>query len=539
MSDGPPATVSQSKVLRGLYLKLFLRGRTSRGLNSRQLPKSVTRRLAMTMLFYALVGCISLLTPSPTLFSLSLYLHGSMLMFIGMFIAISAGEVLFNKDEAEIMLHRPVNSRAMLWAKVSVLLQVSLLLALAFNLPGICKGTFSETGHPLYAIAHATSTVLEALFCTGTVVMIYQLCLKCFGREKLDGLMASAQILMTVAIVVGSQIAPRFAGYLPGDVRITAGKWWLFLLPPMWFSGLNEVLMGQATASSWALAACGVIVTGITLVLAFGKLAASYQSGLRMLNEEKSTKPNVAGKATIPDRLLALPLLRWWVRHPLERSGFLLAAAYMLRARDMKLRLFPGITPMLMMPVVFLISGGRGPADDFMILMAGCYLPLLPIMAMNLLKFSQDWQATDILHAAPIAGPGRLIIGARKAVTCLLVLPTIMIIVAVCWGATGSFKSLECLLPGLLAIPLYSRILACKAEHLPLSIPGEEAKSAGRGLYVMLGMLSAMAIGGVAAAAKNYGYFYPLLAVEFLAVCFLALLLDRKVKRLSWTAQVE
>lgn len=493
----------------------------------------------MTMALYALVGCICLLTPNTTLFSLSLYLHASTLMFIGMFIASSAGEVLFNKDEAEILLHRPVNPRAMLWAKISVLLQVSLLLAVAFNVPGMWKGSFTGIGHPFYAVAHAISTVAEAFFCTGIVVVVYQLCLKWFGREKLDGLMTSAQVVMTLAIVGGSQMMPHLARHLPGDVRITPETWWFFLLPPAWFSGLDEVLMGRATASSWALAAGGVIVTGITLSLAFGKLANSYQRGLRMLNEEKATKPQVKGKAKILERLLALPLTRWWLRHPLERAGFVLIAAYMLRDRDVKLRLYPGIAPVMAMPAIFLINGARGGADDFMIMLAGCYLPLLPMMAMSLLKFSKDWQAADIFHATPISGPGHLIIGARKAVTCLLVLPAILIVVAACWWITGSFRSLESILPGLLVMPVYSRILARKSEHLPLSLPGEEAKSAGRGVYVMLGMFSALAIGGVAAVAKSYGYLYPLLVMELLAACVFAALLDHKVRRLAWPAQSE
>jgi ABC-2 type transport system permease protein len=537
MSATPFVTDPQSKVLRGLYLKLFLRGRTSRGLDSKQLPKSGAKRLAMTMLFYALIGCICLVTPTARLFSLSLYLHASTLMFIGMFIASSAGEVLFNKDEAEILLHRPVNPRAMLWAKISVLLQVSLLLAVAFNVAGMGKGSFTGIGHPLYALAHALSTVVEAFFCTGTVVVVYQLCLKWFGREKLDGLMTTAQVVMTLVIVGGSQASPHLARYLPGNVEITQETWWFFLLPPAWFSGLDEVLMGRATASSWALAGCGVAVTCIALALAFGKLANSYQSGLRMLNEEKATKPQVPGKARILERLLALPPLHWWLRHPLERSGFLLTAAYMLRDRDVKLRLYPGIAPMMMMPAIFLLNGARGRADDFMILMAGCYLPLLPIMAMNLLKYSQDWQATDVFHATPIAGPGHLIIGARKAVACLLVVPAILVVAAVCWWMTGDFRSLESLLPGLLALPFYSRILACTAGHLPLSAPGEQAKSAGRGAAVMLGMLSAFALGGVATAAKYFGFLHPLLGIEFVLACGIAVLLDIRTRRLVWAAQ--
>ena len=49
--------------------------------------------------------------------ALSLYLHGMTFVFLGMFIAASAGEVLFNKEEGDILLHRPITSKALLWAQ--------------------------------------------------------------------------------------------------------------------------------------------------------------------------------------------------------------------------------------------------------------------------------------------------------------------------------------------------------------------------------------------------------------------------------------
>jgi hypothetical protein len=44
-------------------------------------------------------------------FALALYLHSMTLVFLGMSIASSAGEMLFNKEEADILLHRPVTPR--------------------------------------------------------------------------------------------------------------------------------------------------------------------------------------------------------------------------------------------------------------------------------------------------------------------------------------------------------------------------------------------------------------------------------------------
>jgi hypothetical protein len=118
----------------------------------------------------------------------AVYLHAMTFVFLGMFVASSAGEILFNKEEADILLHRPVSPKAMLWAKIRVLVEVSLWLAGAFNLVGLFV-EFGSHGNRRFPIAHLCSTTLQALFCTGCVVLVYQLCLRWFGRERLEGLM--------------------------------------------------------------------------------------------------------------------------------------------------------------------------------------------------------------------------------------------------------------------------------------------------------------------------------------------------------------
>src|SRR2546429_6077094 len=136
----PVPAASPERTLRRLFLTLFLRGRTSRGLRKEGAPKSVGSKLALTLLIYALVGLVSLAFLNQPVFALSLYLHSMTLVFLGMFIAASSGEVLFNKEEADILMHRPVTSRDLLWAKIGVLVQVSLWLAGAFNLAGFLIG---------------------------------------------------------------------------------------------------------------------------------------------------------------------------------------------------------------------------------------------------------------------------------------------------------------------------------------------------------------------------------------------------------------
>src|SRR3954464_2966250 len=158
MNGPPPLPVPRpapppERVLRRLFLTLFLRGRSSRGLQKEKAPKSIGSKLGLTLGLYALIGMVGLAFHGQPVFGLSLYLHAMTLVFLGMFVAASAGEVLFNKEEADILLHRPVTPRALLWAKIAVLLEISLWLAGAFNLASMVAGAALSDRGWLFVLA--------------------------------------------------------------------------------------------------------------------------------------------------------------------------------------------------------------------------------------------------------------------------------------------------------------------------------------------------------------------------------------------------
>jgi hypothetical protein len=236
----------------------------------------------------------------------------------------------------------------MLWAKIRVLVEVSLWLAAAFNLAGLFVG-FGIEANWRFPIVHVFSTALEALFCTGCVVLTYQLCLRWFGRERLEGLMTTSQVLVSIA----------------------AGVLWI----------------------------------------AFGKLAHDYEAGLQALNETVSPRVKKQSSRRVLDRLVAAPPLSWWLRDPVIRASFLLTAAYLIRDRDVKLRFYPGIAPMLVLPFIFMLQDRHrnGHGDfGFGIPFSGVFLGMAPLLGLQILKYSQQWQAADIFRVAPLSGPAQL-----------------------------------------------------------------------------------------------------------------------------------
>src|SRR5207249_658961 len=99
-------------------------------------------------------------------------------------------------------------------------------------------------------------------------VLVYQLCLRWFGRERLDGLMTTAQVLVALGTVLAGQILPGMIFGVGRVVRDSAQSWWIILLPPAWFAGFDTAIAGSGGAAAWALAATGLVATTVVLWLA-------------------------------------------------------------------------------------------------------------------------------------------------------------------------------------------------------------------------------------------------------------------------------
>jgi hypothetical protein len=525
---------SPEKTLRRLFLTLFLRGHSSRGLEQKKAPKSVAQKLFWTLALYALLGMLALIFLGQPVFALAIYLHGMTFMFLGMFIASSAGEILFNKEEADILLHRPVEPRSLLWAKVRVLVEVSLWLACAFNFAGFYVGMAAPDGGLLFPLAHAISTALQAMFCTGCVVMVYQLCLRWFGRERLEGLMTTAQVLISVGAVLSGQVLPQMLARLDAG-SVASAPWWIALLPPAWFAGFDDALVGSGATASWGLFGAGLTATGLVLWLSFGILARDYEIGLQSLNESATTSKKSRSSRRWIDALAQLPPLRWWLRDPVARASFVLSGAYLLRDRDVKLRVYPALAPFLIMPVFFVVNqsnDGSG-GEEFGIAFAGAYAGIVPMFGLSLLQYSQQWRAADIFRAAPIAGPARISHGARRAVLCFLAVPAILAFGALAWFFQGGVVKLLLLVPGLIAMPVYA-LMPSLGGAVPFSQPADNAKATGRGLTMIGTIFIAMALAAVATLTWVGGYFWYFVAAELLVAIALYATLRFRLDRKRW-----
>ena len=156
------------------------------------------------------------------------------------------------------------------------------------------------------------------------------------------------------------------------------------------------------------------------------------------------------------------------------------------------------------------------------------------MLGLNLVQYSQQWQAADLFRAAPIAGPAPLCHGARRAVLCLLTLPALLAIGVVVWLMRSHVSNLALLLPGIIALPVYALLPSLGGKGVPLSLPTEEAKSSSRGLT----MLGVMAVSGILSAVASFawstGWFGWMLAFEIVMVGVAYVVLRAALSAARW-----
>jgi hypothetical protein len=533
----PRATAAaQSRVLRRLYLALMFRGKAGAGGRRRLLTPGVT--FAISLGSFMLLGLLALTFYRLPLFAYAASLHALTFLMVSIHLAATSANVLFSTEEADVLLHRPIQPGALLAAKVRVIVLVTLTLAVALNACGLILGATRSGGTWTFIPAHLVSVAAEVLFCASVVVLAYGLCLRWFGRERLEGLMTTVQVVIAIGAMVGGQIVPRMMMHLDAAV-LSSAPVWLALLPPAWFAALDAVLCAPAKAEPrlLGLAGLGLVATGLATWIGVRRLAGTYEQGLVMLNEAGPGSVKPGGKrGRRVSAMLRLPLIGAWLRDPVERAAFRLTLAGLGRARGVKLRVYPVLGQLLVCPLIIFLTGPRGGPfagyQSYLIAFAGAFVAMLPALVMDRLRMAEDWRATELFHQAPLASAAALFHGTRKAVILALCVPGLVLVTVL--GLVFLRRPIDLLLlaPGVIAVPLFSLLPGLGRLFVPFAEPPEvQMKDMLGCVFMMLFTLASMVLGGLAGWAWSTGWFGWLLAGEAGIVVALAALLRRLIAR--------
>jgi hypothetical protein len=504
--------IAQARVLRRLFLTIMLRGRRQRhGKPSRLKPWLA---LSLSLGLFALISFVAMGFPLQ-LFIYAGLLHSLAFLMVGMNLATTGGQLLFNPEEADVLLHRPIEPRSLLSAKLQTIGLFSLAMAVAINFGGIVFGVRETSAAWRFLPAHFVSLVFEVLFTTGFIVLAYNLCLRWFGRQRLDNFMTAVQVLMAIGIMAGGQLVPRLLRGL--DFAHLQVPHWLFVFPPVWFGALDAVLTGDFAQQMLLPAALGVVATALVVWLGVVRLASTYEQGLETLNETDSTAP-AGGHGRGIERLLHWPVLRWWVREPVEAAAFRLTLANLGRSRGVKLRVYPMLAQLCVIPIVMFAGGGQSMAafmEPYIVAYLGFFLAMVPVIVLEALRLSEDHEATELFRQAPLIRPIALFHGTRKAIIAVLCVPGLLLSVAAGAVLLGDKRELVLLLPGLMFLQIFSLLPSLFRLYVPFAEPVENVNRGARtSLTILCFQLLSFGFAALAGLLWSYGGFWWMLLVE-------------------------
>lgn len=519
----------QLRVLLKCYWRLSARGRVARSMGRADKPRSLLFVVGMYM-FVGLMTGIVVLSTRLDVFTYTILVHSMTFFVVGMAVTSESGDILFNTNESDVLVHRPIHPRTLLLAKSINLIAFTLILAGALNLFPMFFGLAASGARVWFPIVHLFSMILLCVFCAAAVVCTYGLVIKFLDREKFDNFAAWSQVVMSVLFIGGYQIVPRLMNRFE-DLSPTPYARYLFPLPPAWFAGIDSWLAGDLTLSGALLGAVGLLITTALSYLAIGKLAPSYGEGLTRLSESRS-RTSKPGKVRRRPTSIRNPILRWWLRDPVEQWAFLLAGAYMRRDRDIKLRLYPSLTVFLIFPLMNLLDRNRHGFSAFLPLVTVWVLGILPHQALQTLQMSQDYLAADIFAIAPLPSAASVFHGVRKATIYYLLIPALCIAaILIAYLAPGGSQGLALALPGILAIPVLTLMPAVTRDYLPLSRPVTRGDQSSQNISLLfLTMLALAGVLIVSYLAWEFGLIWHLIAIEGVIAIVLYQYLNRKIR---------
>jgi len=526
----PAGNAATEAILRRLFWQLLVRGRVPTTGGKKQFSFGMKGTVALYVLL-GLFPAVGVAVLPPLAFATSL--HGLTLLFASLSLATAMGQMLFVRDEAEILLHRPVLPQQLLRAKVAVLVAYALIQATALNLIGWVAATFVEGYGWRWFLAHAGSTVLLMVGSAATTVVGYQLCLRWCGRERLDNLLATMQAVLSVSMVLGVHLGGRLVrSDMLESLAVIDG--WMVWLPPVWFGALDAFLCGTLPFAEAALpVGIGVGLTVLSCWLAFVVLARSFDRGLMTLHEGGAHAGEAGGRRWLGDLSQAIPL-RWWLPHPVERHAFTLVTAYLWRDREVKLKLLPSLAPVVVLPLLMATDRDRF-ASSIWIGLGLIYQPMVILQAMEMLQRSEQFRATELVRATPLPHWLPLYDGARKAVLLWMVLPSFALVLVLLHLFAGELSIWHLGVVVAASFPVYTLVPGCFGPWLPLSLPSQGPADLGKGcLTVMLAVCSSLTLIGTLLLADSVGWYWPVAGVWLCLLVVSYRGLRRHLRRMPW-----
>ena len=453
--------------------------------NGKKIGKEPQKSMILTCLVYMGLGIfIASMQVMPNMFGANT-ISFAMLIFMLFSVYISEySAVLLDTTEKSFYGALPIGKNEISTAKNIHIAYYIGTIAASMMLPSVVVGFISKG--ILYGLAFTLVSIVIVVVCLHLAGVIYYLLLKVFSGEKLKDILSGFQIFMTIAIILSYQIVPRvisIAGFSKGQITFSP---FYFLLPSAWFSAVLESLFG--VGGQWYIyVLAGITVPAVILleVLYKKKVMPEFEGELDKLTETAKENKSLSPFSKLMCKLLS--------KDEQENAFMKLVLIQVSRNRDMKLKLYPQLANVFILPIIMVlpqITGEKGLTGFIENLRAGRWgLALLYFTGLTSASIYMIIGQTDnpesimFYQILPIENLSKCIRAGVKVVLFRYLTPIFVALSALLVGVYGFGVIPDIILAYLSFIFVTGFIIRISAWMLPFSYESDAA-SAGNNLLM-------------------------------------------------------
>jgi hypothetical protein len=390
-----------------------------------------------SLIFYGFMGlflAISLVTKvTPFLYSLLILTYSMVMMAFAVILEFS--NTLLDPDDVDILSHRPVRSRTYFLSRLCNLLFFILLMSTTLCFVPSIFGMFVNGSSWRFPLIFFPVAIIANLVSASLVVLFYTGLLRLIPYERFKDIIAYLQIGFSFIIFLLYQLVPRMSReFIQEGVDIYSN--WLYAIPPAWFAGSVQVLMGLNRGMDSNLTVLALCMTIVLVCFSFKRISLQYTELIANLRTKSfSKKPNRAVWTRKIEKGLSIHRIGSMFRTPEIKAGFYLTSHLLKKDRYVKMGIYPVFGGPL--AIIFLAIVQKELTDPFVERpfsgqsglsgMISFFIFFMSYFFLKGITFSRDWEASWIFYSAPLKSPGRFYQGVKLTIFLRLLLPFFLI----------------------------------------------------------------------------------------------------------------
>ncbi len=349
-----------------------------------------------------------------------IYFSGGFFFMTTMYLISDFSFVLLDTRDKNILMTRPVDS------KVVSLSKVLHIMIYMFRLNAFIAGP------SLIAIVKLNGPVAIPVFLLEILMMdlliflitafIYLLVLRFFDGELLRNIINLIQIMLTILVSVGYQIAVRMIDFTGLQELTYNFKFHNYFNPILWFGAPFEIIFNGGREMYLYVFTILLVAVPLVCFVVYLRLSKKMESLLLKLEGEGNERPSKHRIELLAGRVL--------ISNEIVRQSFHFANAVMRSDRGLKLRIYPALSMGILLPVLMIFNMGvRGscyePSGYEYIYL---YFSLLAIPTVtDLTMYSSAWKGSYVYAASGFKCMKELYKGVLKAVELRLLNPLLLL----------------------------------------------------------------------------------------------------------------